>query len=75
MPRAVHPIRIMPYTSNECVGLKKHQCITIRSKHTAVAVDRAERIALKCPTGFPHVVGWDAISPLTKSGLADLLWS
>ena len=52
--------RIMPYTSNECLGLKKHQCITIRSKHTPVGIDRFERIALTCPKRFPHVVGWDA---------------
>ena len=52
--------RIMPYTSNECIGLKKHECITIRSKHTPVGINRFERIALTCPTRFPHVVGWDA---------------
>ena len=52
--------RIMPYTSNECIGLKKHECITIRSKHTPVGINRFERIGLTCPTRFPHVVGWDA---------------
>lgn len=52
--------RVTPYTKNECVGLKKHECITIRSRHTPVGIDRFERIALACPKGFPHVVGWDA---------------
>lgn len=52
--------RVIPYTSNECIGLKKHECITIRSKHTPVGINRFERIALTCPKRFPHVVGWDA---------------
>jgi hypothetical protein len=52
--------RIIPHLQNECVGQRRGNCITVRSRDTRVAGNSFARIKVTCPRTYPYIVGWDA---------------